>query len=136
MKKIIPFLFISVLVISCFSVETKNPKKAFEYWAGFSPGDSIQILNGQYYQSPHFTLEYEAFLKIKPTIYWWKALVNQKKLVRDTSEWNRFTNNDIPKWFSLNKEYYMYKPKDVHNRSRFFIHKETRIVLIYDTIGM
>ncbi len=134
-RKIIVFCLFTLL-FNCFSVETSNPEKAYKYWAGENPSEEIELVKGEYYQSPHFTLEYEFFLKFKPTDKWWNAFIQQNKLekVINNSDWFRLDN--FPKWFQLNSNYLVYGKNDPYDRSRYFVDYESGVCYIYETIGM
>lgn len=129
-------LGVAVLMISCFPVETKNAKKAYEYWSGEKPPVDIEIINGAYYQSPHFTLEYEFFLKFKPTIEWREAFLDYNELEIDTlnEETIRFIKS--PKWFLPNYKFKTYSKNEAFDRSRYFVNQESGVCYIYETVGM
>jgi hypothetical protein len=136
-KKILIFSLFTLLV-SCFQIETKNPKKAYEYWSGSEPPKEIKLIKGQYYQSPHFSLEYELFLKFKSDKKWFNDFVEYNGLELDTvkNNWSKWT--DLPKWFKTDKNYLIYtkNQNDEFERSRYFINPENGICYIYETVGM
>lgn len=132
---IIAFIF---LLVSCLPVETKNPVKAYKYWSGNEPPKEIEIMKGEYYQSPHFSLEYELFLKFKSEEKWFKAFVDQNQLKVDTigHPWANWTK--LPKWFKTDLSYSIYgkDPNKAFERSRYFRNPQTGICYIYETVGM
>ncbi len=137
MKKLVPFCLI-ILLTSCFSTETKNPIKAYEYWARSKPPKEIKLIKGEYYQSPHFTLEYELFLKLKSDKKWFAEFVVNNELEIDTikHDWSRFT--ELPDWFRPDNNCLVYTrdQNDEFERSRYIINPKTRICYIYETLGM
>jgi hypothetical protein len=58
----IVFLLLSAsLLTACFERRTTNPLQAYRYWSGENPGKDIQLHHARYWQSPHFTKEYERY---------------------------------------------------------------------------
>lgn len=136
--KKISLIGILFLLIGCFSTETKDAKKAYEYWSGNEPPKEIELIEGEYYQSPHFTLEYELFLKFKSDKKWFEEFVEYNRLEIDTigNDWKAWT--ELPKWFNPDQNFLIYA-KDQSNefeRSRYLRHPETGISYIYETVGM
>jgi len=126
------------LLASCLPIDTKNPEKAYKYWSGNDVPKDIELLKGEYYQSPHFTLEYELFLKFKSDKRWFDDFVTYNELERDTigNDWSLWT--ELPKWFNYNQDYIIYA-KDQTNefgRSRYLRNPKTGITYIYETVGM
>ncbi len=140
MRKLILFFCSLTLLVSCWSHSSSNPENAFRYWTkSNSLPKEIKILRGEYYQSPHFTLEYEVFLKFKPTKEWWYTFKRQNKLVEvkasDNDDWMSFTS-DLG-WFNPDHNFTIYAPTDYEwNRSRYFIDYDKGICYVYETLGM
>lgn len=137
MKKTVIFIFISFL-ISCSPIETKNAEKAYEYWSGNKPSKEIKLIKGEYYQSPHFSLEYELFLKFKTDKKWFNDFIEHNKLELDTFKNDWFNYTKLPNWFKADENYLIYtKDKtDTSERSRYFINRKNGICYIYETVGM
>ncbi len=137
MRRFVIVAIASLLIVSCWSKETDDPNKAFTYWAQFKPNNDFEIINGRYYQSPHFTLEYEVFLQFRPPADWWQKLVEQRHLVKDQAEgWIPPTH--APNWFRPSTDVLRLKQSDPtdFNRSRYFINISTGECFIYETLGM
>src|SRR5258706_1817331 len=96
MRPLISVLTLSSLLTSCMEVDTKDPKDSFKYWAGQRPPDNVQVINGQYWQSGHWTKEYILHLKLKPTEEWWNEYVKQNNLKRVRDNWTK--PSDFPDW--------------------------------------
>ena len=124
------------LLLGCLSIDTSNPEEAYKYWAGIEPNDDLGIINAEYYQSPHFSLEYEFFLKFKPTKKWWDEFINYNKLEIDNqnADWSAFTK--LPKWFKPVNDYLIYSKNDDFDRSRYLIESQSGICYIYESVGM
>ena len=60
---------------SCSEIKTTNPKKIYEYWAGTNLPPDLELINGQYWQSAHWTREYIMYLEFKPSENWWKEFL-------------------------------------------------------------
>ncbi|MDR0824401.1 MAG: hypothetical protein LBN74_04860, partial [Prevotella sp.] len=108
MKKSIFVFIISILLFSgCFQINTENPDKAFEYWTQIPlPNSEIEAIKGKYWKSAHFTLEYEAFLKLKASKIWRNELININALIADTTAWNAPEN--APDWFCPPSDFVKY----------------------------
>ena len=84
-----------------FRNQTSDAKETFKYWAGTNPPADIELLNGQYWQSGHWTKEYIMYLKLKPSKTWWDDFVKQNSLTVDTTKWSK--PDDAPNWFEPTK---------------------------------
>ena len=126
------------LFVSCFPIETNNAEKAYEYWSGSKPPTEIELMKGEYYQSPHFSLEYELFLKFKSDEKWFNEFAEYNALEIDSvgNDWSRRT--ELPEWFKLDENYLIYtrNQTDENELSRYFTNPATGICYIYETVGM
>jgi hypothetical protein len=124
-------------LVSC-SVKSKNAEESFQYWSGRKPPKQIELIEGEYYKSPHFSLEYALFLKFKSDENWFYEFVKQNKLKinKDKKNWTKLT--EFPDWFKPNTQYLIFckNPKDEFERSRYFIDPESRMCYFYETLGM
>jgi len=121
---------------ACFSSSSSDGEETFEYWYGAESPDDINVINGQYYQSPHFTLEYELFLEFKSSEKWWREFIeqNQLELDRQNDDWKGLA--DFPVWFAPKSNFLIYSRNDRFDRSRYFFNSETGLCFIYETVGM
>nr|WP_321235042.1 hypothetical protein [uncultured Psychroserpens sp.] len=138
MKKLILIFCSFTLLVGCWPRESSDPEDTFEYWLGEVPKE-VEVIHGEYYQSPHFTLEYEVFLKFKPTKAWWYTFKLQNNLVEvettDDDSWIHFTNH--LDWFQPDANFTEYKATDYEwNRSRYFIDYKKGVCYVYETLGM
>lgn len=138
MKTYITIGILSILLVGCFSVKTDNPEKAWKYWAGGDVPDHIELIKGEYYQSPHFSLEYELFLKFKTDKKWFGQFVAYNKLELDTTgkDWTLWTK--LPEWFKPDGDHqkYSFDQTNDFERSRYFFNSKTGETYIYETVGM
>jgi len=132
MRPLISTLSLSFLLTSCMGVDTSDPKDSFKYWAGQMPPDSLQVINGQYWQSGHLTKEYILHLKLKPTEEWWNEYVKQNNLKRVRDNWTK--PSDFPDWFrpSSASRVYSQGKRNGFNDSRYFRDSATGICYIYE----
>ena len=135
-KTILTF-FLS-LAFFCCAKKTANAEQAYEYWAGSKPPNDIEVIEGEYYESPHFTLEYELSLKLKSNRKLFNDFVAQNGFVIDSvaNQWTK--PSELPEWFEpeIGSVVYCKDPTDKFDRSRYFYNYETGVWYIYETIGM
>ena len=138
MKRLIIILLLIPLLTSCFSVNISEPEEVFEYWLGIDPPQEVQLMKGQYYQSPHFTLEYELFLKFKAETSWFNELVTYNRLELDTVSNNWVGLTKLPVWFEIDKEYLIYNQNQnrAFEQSRYFFNPKNGMCYIYESVGM
>lgn len=135
-KKITGIFCVLMFLTGCFSASSSDSEEAFEYWSGAKPPKEIELIKGQYYQSPHFTLEYELFLKFKSTDDWWNEFVKSNGLQADrqNDEWKMFV--ELPQWFKPDNNFLIYSRNDKFDRSRYFFNPKERMCYAYETKGM
>lgn len=130
MRLLTTIVLFSLLLTSCSETRTDDPIASYKYWAGTEPTGDVEILNGQYWQSAHWTKEYILYLQIKPTDKWWDEFVKQNQLKVDNEDWVK--SSDSPEWFQLTDNVEMYKHADDFNDSRYFRDKVTGQCYIYE----
>lgn len=118
------------MLTGCSEIRTNDPTDSYEYWARTRPIDDIKVLNGQYWQSAHWTREYIVYLKIKPSEEWWDAFVKENQLQIDNEVWNN--SSDLPKWFQLTDGIEIYKHAGDFSDSRYFRDTLTGECYIYE----
>jgi hypothetical protein len=119
----------SLLLISCYEKNATDAVKTYEYWAEAKPPADMELFNGQYWQSAHWTKEYIMYLKFKPSKEWVTAFLSQNGFSVDTTKWTK--PDDMPDWFipSINSNRYKI---DDFNQSEFFCDWETGICYLYE----
>ncbi|MFD1061902.1 hypothetical protein ACFQ1Q_01490 [Winogradskyella litorisediminis] len=125
---------ISFSLAGCYSKSSTNPEEVYKYWLGEKPPKELKIINGSYYQSPHFTLEYEVFLEMEVTKTWWKDFIRINNLSLDNTSSDFLT--ELPEWFKFNSSYTKYSNKDKYDRSAYFINLKNGKCFIYETLGI
>lgn len=131
MKKPTTLLIILLLLAGCGGIDTTDPKEAYEYWTGTKPPSGLNVIQGCYWQSAHWTKEYILYLKLKPTEKWWKEFVEQNQLQIDHKDWTK--PSDAPPWFNPTENTVRYSYGDsVDQGSRYFQDTLTGECYIYE----
>jgi hypothetical protein len=129
MIRISIILLLIFTLTGCYEKNTENALKTYRYWAGTKPPDDLELIEGKYWQSDHWTKEYIMYLKIKPTEVWWNEFSKQNNLSVDTGDWTM--PGDAPNWFKPTENSVRYDGGDKFNQSRFFRDNQTGICYIY-----
>ncbi len=130
------YIFITVLLnifalTSCMEIKTSDVKDTYKYWAGTEAPSNLELLNGQYWQSSHFTKEYIMYLKFKPTKIWWDEFLKLNYIPADKDEWTK--PSDAPNWFQPSERSVRYGIKDdMDLGSRYFRDSLTGVCYIYE----
>ena len=137
--KYIFLLFFTVILTSCMEINSENPKEIFELWTGNELPKEIKLVNGKYWQSAHWSKEYEVYAEIKSTETWWNDFKNNNEL----NNFKSSLNNDIeekffknkneelikqPNWFKPEKNYEIY----IKGSSEYFWNPKTKILFIHE----
>lgn len=120
----------ALVSISCSEIRTNDPIESYKYWASGVPMENIKLLEGQYWQSSHWTKEYELYLKFIPTTTWWTEFITQNHLVLTKEEWDE--PSDLPDWFIVDENFEMYKPTNDFYNSRYFRDTKTGECYLYE----
>jgi len=112
------------------SKKTTDTKEAFVYWAGQDPPQDMELIQADYYESPHFTKEYEMYLKFKPSKEWWKSYVKLNHLLADSIGWAKPV--DAPAWFKPTSRSLRLMQPEFDQGSRYFCDTATWICYIYE----
>jgi len=130
MTLILTLLYFTSILSSC-SKKTNDANEAFKYWSGIDASGELKLLNGQYYESPHFTKEYILYLKFKPTKKWWLEYLKYNSITRDKNDWT--VPDDAPTWFKPSDNSLRYWRIDNFDQgSRYFCDTTTGICYIYE----
>ena len=137
--KYIFLLFFTVILTSCMEINSENPKEIFELWTGNELPKEIKLVNGKYWQSAHWTKEYEVYAEIKYTETWWNDFKNNNEL----NNFKSSLNNDIEEKFFKNKneeiikQLNWFKPEKnseiyIKGSSEYFWNPKTKILFIHE----
>lgn len=115
-------------------INIDDPNKAFMYWTKIPlENTDVQPIKGKYWQSIHFTLEYEAYLLLKASKAWTDQLIEFNKLEIIEEKINVSSNN-TPDWFKPSSDYKLYKEKDNLSNLYLWKHTSSDTIYIYDQI--
>jgi hypothetical protein len=134
-------LTITISILSgCTEINTADPFETYDYWMKDYISEDVEILNGEYWESAHWSKEYVVYMKLKPSKKWWSKfktaydLTNHKidevgveKAVIfeiDDPEWIK-----KPDWFgpNLNSEVYGH-----FGGSKYFWDSHNEILYVYE----
>lgn len=128
-------ILISILTIlslsSCSEINTTNPVETYKYWSGTDTPSNLELLNGQYWQSSHWTREYIMYLKLKPSDKWWNEFIRQNQISADNGDW--IMPSDAPTWFNPSENSIRFGGNsDFDQGSRYFKDTLTGVCYIYE----
>ena len=130
MKTFIAALLAVFLFTGCLEANTSDARKAYGYWTGTNPPADMELFNGEYWRSSHWSLEYVMYLEFKPTNIWWDSFIEQNKMAPDSGEWE--IPSDAPDWFRPSDSSIEYRVKDFDTGSRCFRDTLTGVCYIYE----
>lgn len=127
----VAFVLTVFLLTSCSEVKTTDPKDTYKNWAGANPPSDIELINGRYWQSAHWTKEYIMYLQFKPTEEWWSEFLKQNYISADKNDWSM--PSDAPTWFKPSDNSIRYGGgADFDQSSRYFRDTITGVCYIYE----
>ena len=129
MKQLLTILFL-LLLFSCSEKRSSDAEECYRLWSGIKPPKEINVLNGSYWQSAHFTKEYILFLEIKAEDYWIKQFIKENKLVPANDKWVK--PNNTPSWFVPTHSSRQWELPDQQTDSRYFEDTITGRFFLYE----
>ena len=131
LTKIITGLLLAIILTSCSEIKTDNPQETYKYWSGTNSPSDLELLNGQYWQSAHWTREYIMYLEFKPSDNWWNEFLEQNYISVDKGDWT--IPNDAPTWFKPSENSIRFGGDgDFDQGSRYFQDTLTGVCYIYE----
>ncbi|AWI26854.1 hypothetical protein [Flavobacterium pallidum] len=103
------FILILFITVSCFEKNSNEANEVFELWSGNLPND-IEVRNGKYWRSSHFTYEYIVYLDFQATENWIEKFKKQNSLEIQKSKTVNLPS-DAPIWFLPKPGFTFYCPK-------------------------
>ena len=127
------FIFLSLSNLS-YGQDNKGmhygATETFKYWAGEDPWEGIDVLNGQYWSSAHFTKEYIMYMEvIVPTEMALNFIKDEYNKLKLTDDEVKFPT-DAPEWFKPPSGFKEYKKGN--QGSKYFINTETGHMFMYE----
>ncbi len=120
---------LSIIFQSCMEKKSTDPKKVYTLWAYQKPDKNIEVLNGQYWKSAHWTNEYIVYLQIQTSQTWWNAFTKKNNLLKDTIQWQ--LPSTAPTWFTPSEKSESYRNPD-NTESLYLYNPETEETFIYE----
>ena len=131
MKRHFIILLTLFALTSCYEKKSNDALETYKYWTGTKPPGELQLIEGKYWQSAHWTKEYIMYLKFKPTQVWWDEFLKQNNISEDKGDWTM--PSDAPNWFKPSEISVRYKENTNFDQgSRYFIDTVTGICYIYE----
>ncbi len=138
-KTYLKCVLILFLFVSCSEIRTENKDKIFELWTGSTLPKNVTVINGSYWQSAHWSKEYEVYIQIKATNEWWNELKN----INELSNFKSSFNEDIERKFFRNKykaiieQPQWFKPKKsseifIRGGSEYFWNPKNKMLFIHE----
>tara|TARA_R100000951_G_C2630931_1_gene177627 strand:- start:547 stop:969 length:423 start_codon:yes stop_codon:yes gene_type:complete len=132
------FLFCSILFLFVTKVSFGQDKEGvhyganetFKYWAGEEPWEGIDVKNGQYWSSAHFTKEYIMYMEVIVPKDMALSFVNDEYNKLELVEGKINLPDDKPDWFKPPKDFKVYKRGS--QGSLYFIDLDTGYMFIYE----
>lgn len=122
-------LLLAVLFWGCLEKNTSDPIKAYKYWANEKPGEDVQVIRAQYWESAHWTKEYEMYMELKVPRLWRSEFIRRNNFRRDTIY---SLPEDAPAWFKPGPLDRIWQPSGFNQGSVCFEDSVTGRFLIYE----
>ncbi len=129
MKRYLPIL-LALCMTACWEKTTSDARKTYRYWAGSNSPAGIELLHGQYWESAHWTKEYEMYLVLKAEKDWWNQFVADNDIDVDSTRWERPV--DAPDWFVIPEGSIHYRMKSFDQGGGYFRDTISGICYIYE----
>jgi len=129
--KILISIFTILSLSCCSEINTTNSTETYKYWSGTNAPSNLELLNGQYWQSSHWTREYIMYLKFKPSDNWWNEFIQQNQIFVDKGDWIMPSN--APTWFNpIENSTRFGSNSNFDQGSRYFKDSLTGVCYIYE----
>lgn len=122
-------IFLPLIFLSC-GKKSNDANESFELWTNHSVPKDIEVINGQFWKSPHFTYEYITFLHFKAPKKWVKEFIKINDLKISTE--SQTLPEDVPKWFAPYVGQKVYIPAEFSQGSMYFVNERTGEVFFYE----
>jgi len=130
LPKILLLILTLFLTVSCFEKNSNEANEVFELWSGNEP-KNVNVKNGKYWRSSHFTLEYIVYLDFQTSKDWIEKFKKENRLEIQKSKTLNLPS-DAPSWFVPKSGFTCYSQKGFNQGSLYFFNEETGEVLLYE----
>lgn len=122
-------LIILVFLVGCVEKNTTDPTMAYRYWMGEEPPTDVQVIKARYWESPHWSKEYEIYIELNASPLWCSEFLRQNNFRRDSIY---SIPDDAPSWFQLSPLDRIWQPSGSNQGSVCFEDSVSGRLLIYD----
>lgn len=106
------------------SGHTVGALETYRYWAGQDPDEDMEVLNGEYWSSAHWSKEYTLYLELRfPRA---EDFVMGRNFTR-AEEWHAL--QDAPEWFDPTANYELWEGS---LGSRYYLHPKKGHIYIFE----
>jgi hypothetical protein len=129
-----------ILMTGCDEIKTSDPEEVYSHWTDGGSRDGIELLEGEYWQSGHWTKEYVMYLKLRPTKDWWKSYkeingFERQRIDRVSVGKAEIFKIDDPDWIKKPVWFNPGKNSEVYGQfggSKYFWDSESETLFIYE----
>jgi hypothetical protein len=109
-RHVIALFALTFFWTSCMEKRTQDALQTYKYWSGGDePPIDVHVAQGQYWESAHWSKEYELYLEVFAPSYWAEELIRQHGLVPDKAKYDLSGSiSRPPQWFRPNGQFELY----------------------------
>lgn len=116
------------LLFECSEINTTNPTDTYEYWTGMPPPRGVKVINGQYWQSAHWTKEYIMYMELVAPLDWAGEFIRMNYLTESNSAHS--LPDDAPEWFNPTPNFEVFVSDAAGHESIFYLNPKNGRMLI------
>lgn len=129
MKKAPIILLILTAFISCSEKRSDVASECYKLWSGENAPKDVEVINGTYWESAHWSKEYIMFLELNASENWRKQFIKQNNMILVSDQWTQPA--DIPDWFKPSDSYRQWVSPNDKQGSRCFEDSVSGKIFIY-----
>ena len=124
-------LLVTMCSAGCFEKNTTDAVEAYTFWAGQKPSNNVIPVHGKYWQSSHWSKEYEVYLEIKAPKTWREEFVKQNHLnsLNDTAQ---IIDENKPDWFKPTSRCKIYEPSQFNQGSIYYEDTVAGVIFLHE----
>lgn len=138
LKNILYFLILTFL-FNCSEKTSENEHEIYNLWLSQKEPKNITVLNGKYWESAHWSKEYEIYIQLKSDEKWW----NEFKKINNLNQYQSSFTDEIeerfykiplkkiitqPEWFKPKKTSEIY----ITHSGEYFWDEAAGIIFIHE----
>ncbi|WP_262152465.1 hypothetical protein [Chryseobacterium foetidum] len=124
-------------MISC-GIETDDKEQIFYLWTNSDLPNDVKTINAKYWESGHWSKEYEIYIHLKPSEKWWTDFKKINNLNSSKANFSAEINSKlksdfksiltIPKWFKPTVNSTVYQKEN----SEYYWNEKTHDLFIHE----